>query len=311
MAKKGYVDYKFWNGRWYGVDAQGYQFRVSKPPKKYLNKAKDVGGGSRRYKVGAGHAGHVSLSDRNRSLFPKDMFEKKSRGGYKISRQYTDPYRGKKFGLKNPYSALNIKINGSQKSYTQSTFDRWSKSGQHFQSALTFAWLRKHLIEVIEKIHVNSMNYTVILSLRAQKIFQDSFKYKRFYSANGGAWPSLRQSTIKKRQRKNTWPGAGGMLREYGDMFSSIEVRRAGDNTFMGGVITNPKKYVRHEYTGRDGQKHTDKRGAFCYAGLHNNGGTIRGGHHLPKRQFMGHSTYLFEFALRQADRYFFFNVFG
>ena len=309
--RKKYLDYKLEGGKWYGfverTTVGEIWERVKKPPRSYI----EGNGGSRRYKVGAGHAGHVSLSDRNRSLFPKDMFEKKSRGGYKISRQYTDPYRGKKFGLKNPYSALNIKINGSQKSYTQSTFDRWSKSGQHFQSALTFAWLRKHLIEVIERIHVNSMNYTVILSLRAQKIFQDSFKYKRFYSANGGAWPSLRQSTIKKRQRKNTWPGAGGILREYGDMFSSIEVRRAGDNTFIGGVITNPKKYVRHEYTGRDGQKHTDKRGAFCYAGLHNNGGTIRGGHHLPKRQFMGHSTYLFEFALRQADRYFFFNVFG
>jgi hypothetical protein len=166
------------------------------------------------------------------------------------------------------------------------------------------------LIGVSEKIEINSMNFTVILSLRAQKIFQDSFKYKRFYSASGNAWEPLDPKTIKKRQRKHTWIGAGGMLREYGDMYKSIKVRRGAGRKFAGGVYTDPSEYVQHQYTNSKGRKQVDKRGVFCYAGLHNEGGKIRGGRKLPKRQFMGHSTYLFEFALAQADRYFFFNVF-
>ena len=259
---------------------------------------------------GAGSGGWVSIPEKFRTSFPKDMFESRSRGGYRISDRYIDPYRDsqtrklpKGWGLKNPYSPLNIKINGAQKNFSAS-------SNKLFSKGFTFAWLRKHLIGVVERINVNALNYTVILSLRAQKIFQDSFKYKKFYSASGSPWEPLAESTIKKRQRKRTWPGAGGMLREYGDMFKSIKVRNSSGKGFIGGVYTDPSEYVQHHYINTNGKRIVDKRGIFCYAGLHNAGGKIRGGHRLPKRQFMGHSTYLFEFALAQADRYFFFNVF-
>lgn len=252
---------------------------------------------------GIGSGGWVSIPEKFRTSFPKDMFERKSRGGYRISDSYTKPYQGKRFGLTNPYTPLNIKVNGAQKTYVAS-------NNKLFSKGFTFAWLRKHLIGVSEKIEINSMNFTVILSLRAQKIFQDSFKYKRFYSASGNAWEPLDPKTIKKRQRKHIWIGAGGMLREYGDMYKSIKVRRGAGRKFAGGVYTDPSEYVQHQYTNSKGRKQVDKRGVFCYAGLHNEGGKIRGGRKLPKRQFMGHSTYLFEFALAQADRYFFFNVF-
>lgn len=256
---------------------------------------------------GIGSGGWVSIPEKFRTSFPRDMFESKSRGGYRVSDKYTRPYQGKKFGLTNPYTPLNIKVNGAQKAYAAS-------SNRLFNKGFTFAWLRKHLIGVAEKIEINAMNFTVILSLRAQKIFQDSFKYKKFYSASGSPWEPLAESTIKKRQRKHTWPGAGGMLREYGDMFASIKVRRGAGKKFIGGVFTDVNEYADHAYTGKHGRKYADKRGyksgILCYAGLHNAGGRVRGGHRLPKRQFMGHSTYLFEFALAQVDRYLFFNVF-
>lgn len=259
---------------------------------------------------GAGSGGWVSLPEKFRTSFPRDMFEKKFRGGYRVGDAYTNPYRGDKFGIKNPYSPLNIKINGAQKYFLQKEFEGKDSMGRSKFSSLNLTWLRKHLISVTEKISINALNFSVILSLRAQKIFQDSFKYKRFYSADGAAWAPLKPSTIKKRQRKRTWPGAGGMLREYGDMYKSVKARRGDKGKFIGSVYTDPSDYVRHNYTDRYGMSRVDKRGVFCYAGLHNEGGRIRGKYRLPKRQFMGHSTYLLDFALQQADRYFFFNVF-
>ena len=256
-------------------------------------------------KGGVGSGGWVSIPEKFRTSFPSDMFERKSRGGYRVSDSYLKPYQGKRFGMTNPYSALNIKVNGAQKSYLKNA-EQTAKGPK----GLTFAWLRKHLMGVVERIEVNALNYTVILSLRAQKIFQDSFKYKKFYSADGSSWEQLQDSTIKKRQRKHTWPGAGGILREYGDMFKSIQVRRGSGKRFVGGVYTDTDAYKQHKYTDKNGKSRVDRRGVFCYAGLHNEGGRIRGGHRLPKRQFIGHSTYFFEFAYKQADRYLFFNVF-
>jgi len=246
-------------------------------------------------KAGVGSGGWVSIPEKFRTSFPSDMFEQKSRGGYRISDSYLKPYQGKRFGITNPYSALNIKINGAQKNYLKTVQRPGDTKG------LSFSWFRKHLIGVIEKIEVNALSYTVILSLRSQKIFQDSFKYKKFYSNGGDGWPDLDEKTIKKRKKRHTWPGAGGILREYGDMFKSIKIGRGKQGRFVGVVYTDPKDYKHSS---------TKKRSSFCYAGLHNEGGRIRGGHVLPKRQFIGHSTYLFDFALKQADRYLFFNVF-
>lgn len=292
MGKRKYLEYSERLGVRYGLNKEGRWIRIG------VTKAK------RGYSVGSGHGGNVSIPNKYRTAFSKDVFEKKSRGGYRISDKYISEYKGKDFGKRNPFSPLNIKINGAQKTYSASANKKYTKG-------FTFAWLRKHLIQVPEKIEINAMNFTVILALRAQKIFQDSFKYKKFYSAKGGAWESLASSTIKKRQKKGTWPGAGGMLREYGDMYRSIKITRGRSGAFTGSVVyTDPKEYTQHQYTNRRGQKIIDKRGVFCYAGLHNEGGKIRHGRRLPKRQFIGHSTYLFQFALEQADRYFFFNVF-
>ena len=283
------------HGEWYGVDKWGGKFRDSRY---------DPTGATKKYRVGAGHGGNVDVPNRYRSAFPKNVFTRKDRGGYRISDEFTKPYKGKEFGRRNPYSPLNIKINGAQKAFK-------AVPDKKFTKGFTMAWLRQHLIRVGEDIMIASMNFTIILSLRAQKIFQDSFKYKKFYSAGGDAWQPLEKSTIKKRERKRTWPGAGGMLREYGDMFRSIKSVQGRKGAFVGTFIhTDPDEYTQHRYTNRHGQTIVDKRGVFCYAGLHNEGGKIRYGRKLPKRQFIGHSTYLFEFALEQADRYFFFNVF-
>lgn len=285
---KSYVQGKY--GEWYGVDKYGGKFldRSYNPNK--------VSKTTRAYNPGRGRAGFVSIPERLRTLFPKEMFEKKTRGGYRIKDSYTKGYKGQKgFGWRNPYSPLSIKINGAQKKFGYQTPKKFLKSG------LTFAWFRLHLIRVIEKLEVNAQNFSVILSLRAQKIFQDSFKNKSADFEDGsGPWEQLADSTIRKRIKRKTWPGRGGMLREYGILFDSIKVKKDKDENFKGGVYTDSSEYASRR----------NRRSIPFYARLHNEGGKIRGGHYLPRRQFIGHSRLLFDFALKNADRYFFFNVF-
>ncbi len=265
----------------------------------------------------------VSVPSGMRHFFPGNIYESDSRWirrpnaakGLKgiPNKAFYRPF-GKEFGThgnsfnvagkggvrSNPFSTLNIKINGAQKSYTTN-----SQKVKGKVKGLTFAWLKQDLKRIIEKIEVNSQNFVVVLTLRAQKIFQDSFKYRKFYSADGKAWPQLQDSTIRRRVKRGTWPGAGGMLREYGDMYESIQRKEYKASGLFGRTVFTDSSYYK---------SHNDKRGRFCYAGIHNEPaigrGAVKKRNGMPQRQFIGHSTYLLDFAIKQADRYFFYDIF-
>ena len=286
MAK--YQEYSFdkTRGKWYGIDKHGISHEVStrNVPRSILPR--------RSYNAkGFYRGGWLSVPKDEKYSFPRGIVKEYKPGKYRINRQFT-----KAEYKKQPFSALNAK-----------------KGGVGVIDGRSFA---KHVFMVREKLSMNAQNFAVILSLRAIKIFQDSFKYKRFYSADGDKWQDLDPKTIKKRKRRGTWPGAGGMLMESGDMFQSVynyKMLNDGIVTYGVRVFTDPKDYHSRKYVGKRkfsrGKVSVMRR--FCYAGLHNNGGYIRGGHRLPKRQFMGHSTYLFDYANRQITKYLFYDVFN
>ena len=187
-----------------------------------------------------------------------------------------------------------------------------SRRGGAGGQTMTMAMFKNHLMIASYEVVKNSHNFAIILSLRAQKIFQQSFKYRRFYSAGASKWPDLTENTMKRRIKNGTWPGAGGILREFGDMYKSIKQR---DVASGGQVYTDPSEYKPHTY------KNGKTRRSICYAGIHNNGwemgmtyGTGVGGKRaavpVKQRQFMGHSTYLFNFANSIMGVYLFDEVF-
>lgn len=162
------------------------------------------------------------------------------------------------------------------------------------------------------------LNFTVAVAKRALVVFQHSFKEKRFYSGDGESWPELSSFTIRKRLRRGTWPGHGGMMQEYGKLYNSIQRLNEitgksvmiGDGIYHETVHTNENMFPPR---GRGGQK-------FCYAGIHNNPeghtyGDGFGGQITPrpvkKRQFMGFSTYIDQFEEQYIDRYLFHQIFN
>lgn len=183
---------------------------------------------------------------------------------------------------------------------------------------LSLGDFRTHLRIARYNVEKSAVNFAIVLSLRAQKIFQESFKYKRFYSADGSAWPELSENTKKNRIRHKTWPkasgfnGTGGILQEFGDLYNSIKQRKEGKG---GSVYTDPSEFKPHVYP------NGKTRRSICYAGVHNNGGEMgmtygngfggkRPTTRVKQRQFMGHSTYLFDFARQIARTYLFDDVF-
>lgn len=188
-----------------------------------------------------------------------------------------------------------------------------SKRGGTGGQTMSVVEFSNHLMIAAYEAQRNAENFAVVLSLRAQKIFQNSFRYKKFYSADGSAWPALTPNTIRRRTKLGTWPGAGGMLQEFGDLYRSIKQRNLKGQG--GQVYTDPNEFKHAEY------KNGKRRRTFCYAGIHNNGaemgltyGNGFGGKVMPvgvkNRQFIGHSTYLFQFARSIMRQYLFDEVF-
>lgn len=181
---------------------------------------------------------------------------------------------------------------------------RGKKRGVTKEIKGTKGWI-SNLFRLTEGISSHVLSFTAVTALRAQKVFQDSFKYKRFYSSGEAAWRPLSDFTIKKRLLQETWPGEGGILRERGDMYRSLKVKKVNDGLYHGyGVYTDPKEYKSGSHRG------------FVYAGIHNNpssndtygdgfNGAIRPRKAI-QRQFMGHSTYIDQFILSNIDRYMF-----
>lgn len=146
-------------------------------------------------------------------------------------------------------------------------------------------WIR-HLQIALYQLHIQAENYRVMVGKRALKVFQTSFREKKFYSNKGRRWQSLAPYTLKKRASRGT---GFRILHEYGDLLNSIKVdERVGYN----------KTRVYTDIVPANASHH--KKHSICYAGYHNEGkgryGAPRNGHTpkpYVKRKFMGHSSHL------------------
>lgn len=158
----------------------------------------------------------------------------------------------------------------------------------------------------------NFLNFLVETSLYARKTFLKSFKYKKFYSANGKKWKELSEFTIKKRRKKKTWPG--NILEDSGALKKSIlfdlDAEKQPPHIFKRKIFTKP------DYFNNPKNPHRP----MCYAGIHNNPsssdtyGDGFGGRQpkrVVQRQFIGYSTYIDRFMDENIDKYLFDNVFG
>lgn len=146
-------------------------------------------------------------------------------------------------------------------------------------------WIR-HLQITMHQVRVQAENFRVMAGKRALKIFQSSFKFKRFYTTGSYNWQPLSPYTIKKRASRGT---GSVILKEYGDLYRSIKLKENdGPNTTS--IYTDIVEA---------NTSHKKKR-SICYAGYHNEGRGTYGngwGKGNPKpyiqRQFIGHSSHL------------------
>lgn len=157
------------------------------------------------------------------------------------------------------------------------------------------------------------LDFLTVTARYSRDTFIKSFRYKKFYSANGEKWKELSEFTIKKRRRKGTWPGRG-ILEDSGTLRQSILFDLGKDmitpHTFRQKLFTNPKMFNTSKNPHRP----------MCYAGIHNNPSSSdtygngfggRPAKHVVQRQFMGFSTYIDGFMDKNIDKYLFDNVFG
>ena len=180
---------------------------------------------------------------------------------------------------------------------------------------LTWKEFQAQIMRLPYMLDLAALNFTVDVAKRALVVFKRSFKEKRFYSSDGASWKPLSKFTIGKRMKRGTWPGKGGVLREYGVLYDSIErygeynpVKLAG-HQFHDKVWTNPLRFNGSKY-----------HKGFVYAGVHNNpngdtygngfGGKITS-RPAVQRQFIGFSTYIDNFENEHIDKYLFHQIFN
>jgi hypothetical protein len=186
---------------------------------------------------------------------------------------------------------------------------RWgAKLGKSNATVLngTKQWVRQIQVTV-HALSISAENWRIMVGQRAIKVFQNSFRYLKFYNNRSQHWQSLSSATLRKRAKRGT---GSRILREYGDLYESIKLKER-QNAMTTRVYT--------DIVPANSSKH--KKHSVCYAGYHNEGkGTYGKGWrgHKPtpyvKRQFMGHSSYLNPitdpFMRKMMRTYLFDNVF-
>lgn len=180
---------------------------------------------------------------------------------------------------------------------------------------LTPEQFQQQIERVVKRLDLEALNFTVDVAKNAEETFRKSFKYHRYYTANGAAWQSLSPNTIAKRTRRGTLDG--GILREYHNLFKSIQISNEGlygkttEHVSRQRVFTDPDNF----------NAATNVHRGFVYAGVHNNPGPNDtygngfGGRVKPvkviQRQFMGFSTYIDKHVEVNIDKFLLDGLFG
>lgn len=172
---------------------------------------------------------------------------------------------------------------------------RTSRSFNGPTIALTPKQFREHLIIVAHQIPIALEHWKAVLIARAQAVFEKSFTLKRFNSYGTAPWKRLKRWTRVKRLKKGTWPGAGGILQEYGYLSKAWRVTRKPGMV----ALTNVAKYA--------GVHNCPTKGMTYGNGF---GGKYPQLKPVTQRQFMGHSTHISSFIENYERRYLFDTIF-
>lgn len=256
-------------------------------------------------------AGKLYYKDKRASKGALKFFNQYSKGGssrLQVSKEVASKFnKGLKFNsrsghVKETYRALTLKqtekggvigarrvgkYNFSKPSKALSTSSKWGSNldGGHTTNLRGFEGWIEHLAIAIHAVSLQAEYFRMAAGQRAMQIFQKSFSYQKFYTANSSKWADLAPYTKRKREKRHT---SGKILHEYGDLQESIKINETD------GIYTT----IYTDIVKADIKKH--KKLTNCYAGFHNEGeGTygVSNKRHVArpyiKRQFMGHSSYL------------------
>lgn len=148
-----------------------------------------------------------------------------------------------------------------------------------------------HLHMVKHMFPIAQEHWRNLLAHRALKVFQESFELKKFNSDGEKSWRHITKWTKQKRKWHGYWPNTNRLLQETNKLYKSLHIEKN-------------KVVADAPYAGY----HNDPENGMTY-------GNGFGGKYSPpklikRRQFMGHSTKMEEFALTYIDRYLFDNIF-
>lgn len=264
----------------------------------------------------SGRGKNVSLTEAQKSLFVAGtQFVSADQGRTRsafvgITLQGQKNASGKLVGFKDPravpvpnwYNGPNLRdIRDKSGNFVERrTRYPWKATQYGTQSQIRLKDLKEMALQLAIASHlcvVNMEHWKYVLALRAQKIFQDSFRLKRFNSEGTSKWKKNTRFTYLKRVRNHTWPGAGGLMQEDGYLQKSIIVKEKGPNGNP--IVTTAPTH-----------------GGKIFAGVHNNPtpgmtyGNMYGRKPVTQRQFIGHSTKIDEFMSWYQQRYLFDMVF-
>ena len=187
--------------------------------------------------------------------------------------------------------------------FPNTTGKKWASTTTGYGEIDLLRWPR-HLQIAAHAIEINSVYFVKVMTLRSKQIFLKSFQLQKFNSADTKeSWKPLSEYTKKVRKwRKKT---STKILIEDGKLRDSLDINWGFSGRIFTGTITT--KNVIDRNGGR----------SVCYANIHNAesgtfryGGKMGGGKPTVQRQFMGHSTYIQDYALQIMDRYFLSDVF-
>lgn len=179
----------------------------------------------------------------------------------------------------------NGKVQGLK--YQETSGERWGINVNKKQNVSVLNGLKgqleRHLKYLVYNVTKEAENFRIAVGYRALKIFDNSFRYSKFYSRNARSWHKLSPATLAKRRSRKT---GSRILVEYGDLRNSLKIHEHSPNLPLTTTVYTEEVFP---------SENNRQVNTFCYAGLHNEGvGTYgRTGKRYIKRQFMGHSSHL------------------
>lgn len=198
--------------------------------------------------------------------------------------------RGKLYNTTNMPRSFN---RASVKSMRGSMFD--AVLGRSTVKLPNFQWMIYTLQFARARLPITANNWKVVVAKRAEKVFKDSFKLKRFNSHGEKQWKANTSWTVKKRKWRGHWPQANKLMQETNELYESLKFFQSKSSFGPAGV-------------------HVSRRGAAVHndpepGDTYGRGFGTHSAKPVTRRQFMGHSTEIERFEHAYIDKYFFYDI--